>query len=160
MCSDRAEFSFLRKKTAFWCSFKRVTNWRLVCPIYLLSQSLHGIEKRASVRCSFVTGSLKAHFQPWCNARRDPISCNTKFPDYWKPSKIVFFKSHPEHIVNCFTVNTLAVRHLTVSLQYFGFCPEESEENFFKCHASYSVNKVGEEDNVRIFSLSRGAWGF
>ena len=72
---------------------------------------------------------LKTHFQPWCHARRDPISCNTKFPDHWKPSKIVFLKSHPGHIVNCFTVNTFAVRHFTVSLQYFEFCPEESEEN-------------------------------
>ena len=43
VCSDKAEFSFLQKKTAFWCSFKRVPNWRLVCPIYSLSQSLHGI---------------------------------------------------------------------------------------------------------------------
>ena len=25
---------------------------------------------------------LKAHFYPWCNARRDPISRNTKLPDY------------------------------------------------------------------------------
>ena len=30
VCSDKAEFSFLQKKTAFWCSFKRVPNWRLV----------------------------------------------------------------------------------------------------------------------------------
>ena len=74
---------------------------------------------------------LKAHFQPWCNALRDSISCNTKFPYYWKPSKIVFLKSHPGRIVNCFTVNTFAVRHFTVSLQYFEFCPEESEENYF-----------------------------
>ena len=28
---------------------------------------------------------LKAHFQPWCNARREPISYNMKFPDHWKP---------------------------------------------------------------------------
>ena len=75
--------------------------------------------------------TLKAYFQPWCNARRDPISCNTKFPDHWKPSKIVFLKSHPGHIVNCFTVNTFAVRHFTVSLQYFEFCPEKSEEKFY-----------------------------
>ena len=27
VCSDKAEFSFLQKKTAFWCSFKRVPNW-------------------------------------------------------------------------------------------------------------------------------------
>ena len=41
MCSVTAEFSFLQKKTAFWCSFKRVQNWRLVSPIYSGSQSLH-----------------------------------------------------------------------------------------------------------------------
>ena len=117
---------------------------------------------RGLVAACLSRGILKAHFQPWCNARRDPISCNTKFPDYWKPSKIVFLKSYPVHIVNCFTVNTFAVRHFTVSLQYFEFCPEESEENFL-CHAwisSYSVNRVGEKDNVQICSLSRGAWGF
>ena len=74
---------------------------------------------------------LKAHFHPWCNARLDPSSCNTKFLDYWKPSEIVFLKSHPEHIVNCFTVNTFAVRHFSVSLLYFEFCPEESEGKFF-----------------------------
>ena len=106
---------------------------------------------------------VTAHFQPWCNARRDPISCNTKFPNPRKRSKIVFLKSHPGHIVNCFTVNTFAVRHFTVPLQYFEFCPEESEEKFFKWHAwisLYSVNRVGEKDNVQMFSLSRSAWGF
>ena len=40
-------------------------------------------------------------------------------------------KSRPEHVVNCFTVNTFAVRHFTVSLLYFEFCPVESEEEFF-----------------------------
>ena len=44
------------------------------------------------------------------------------------------------------------------------FYSEESEENFFfKWHAwisTYSVNRIGETDNVRVFSLSRGAWGF
>ena len=40
-----------------------------------------------------------------------PISCNMKFPDYWKPSKLVFLKSHPGHIVKCFTINTFAVHH-------------------------------------------------
>ena len=50
--------------------------------------------------------------------------------DYWKPSEIVFLKSHPGHIVNCFTVNTFAFRHFTVSLQYFEFRPVEPEENF------------------------------
>ena len=54
-----------------------------------------------------------------------------EIPRSRKPSKIVFLKSHPGHINNCFTVNTFAVRHFTVSLQYFEFCPEESEENFF-----------------------------
>ena len=43
------------------------------------------------------------HFRSSCNARRDPISWNTKFPDHWKPSKIVFFKSHPGNIVHCIT---------------------------------------------------------
>ena len=69
-----------------------------------------------------------------CNqtkTKKDSISCNTKFPDHWKPSKIVFLKSHPGHIVNRFTVNTFAVRHFTVSFQYFEFCSEQSEENFF-----------------------------
>ena len=42
------------------------------------------------------------------------------------PFKIVFLKSHPAHIDNCMTA-----RHFTVSLQYFEFCPEESEENCF-----------------------------
>ena len=74
---------------------------------------------------------LKGPFHPQCNARRDPIFCNTKFPDYEKPSKIVFLKSHPGLIVNCFTVNTFSVRHFTVLFQYFEFCPVESEENFF-----------------------------
>ena len=63
------------------------------------------------------------------------------------------------NFANCFTVNTFAVRHFTVSLQYFEFCPEESEENFL-CHAwisSYSVNRVGEKDNVQIVSLSNSA---
>ena len=47
-----------KRKTTLWCSFNRVLNWRLVCPMYSLSQSLRGLEKMASVRCSFVTGSL------------------------------------------------------------------------------------------------------
>ena len=51
--SNKAEFSFLQKKTAFWCSFKHLPNWRLVCLMYLLSQSL-----QVMVRCSFVTGSF------------------------------------------------------------------------------------------------------
>ena len=58
VCCDKAEFSFLQKKTAFWCSFKCVPNWRLVCPIYSLSLSLHGIEYIVLVHFSFVTGSL------------------------------------------------------------------------------------------------------
>ena len=60
-----------------------------------------------------------------------PISCNMKFPDYWKPSKLVFLKSHPGHIVKCFTISTFAVHHFTVSLQYFEFCLVESEKMFF-----------------------------
>ena len=34
---------------------------------------------------------------------------------------------------------------------------------FFKCHvwiSSYSVNRVGEKDNLRVFSLSRSTWRF
>ena len=27
VCSDKAKFSFLQKKTAFWCSFKCIPNW-------------------------------------------------------------------------------------------------------------------------------------
>ena len=84
------------------------------------------------IRRYIYSAKLKAYFQPWCNARCDLISCNTKFPDHWKPSKIVFLRSHPGLIVNCFAVVTFAVRHFTVSLQHFEFCPEESEENFFQ----------------------------
>ena len=119
--------------------------------------SQSGLSRRRYIT---VLEALKAHFHPRCNARLDLISCNTKFPDNLKPSKIVFLKSHHGHIVNCFTVNIFTVRHFTISLQYFEFCREESEENFFKCHAwisSYSVNRVGEKDNVQIFSLSRSA---
>lgn len=45
-----------------------------------------------------------------------PMSCYTKFLDYWIPPKIIFPKSHPGHRVNCFTVNTYTVRHFTVFL--------------------------------------------
>ena len=137
---------------------RRRSNARKTTTMALNGKPLHITTVSCNSACEF-----KDHFQPWCKARRDPISLNTKFPDHWKPSKIVFLKSHPGHIVNCFTVNTFALRHFTVSLQYFEFCPEESEENFFKCHAwisSYSVNRVGGKDNVQIFSLSRCAWGF
>ena len=41
VCSDKAELSFFERETAFWCSFKRVPNWRLVCPMYSWLQSLH-----------------------------------------------------------------------------------------------------------------------
>ena len=85
------------------------------------------INWRGLVVACFSQGILKAHFEPWCNARRDPLSCNTKFPGNWKPSKIVFLKSYPGHIVNCFTVNEFAVRPFTVPLQYFELFPEESE---------------------------------
>ena len=34
-------------------------------------------------------------------------------------------------LVNCFTENTFSFRHFTVSLQYFEFCPVESEEKSF-----------------------------
>ena len=108
---------------------------------------------------------VKGYFQPWCNVCLDPISCNMKFPDYWKPSKLVFLKSHPGHIVKCFTINTFAVHHFTVSLQYFEFCLVESEENVFLSitHAWiswYSVNRGSKKDNFPIFLLSRSAWGF
>ena len=45
---------------------------------------------------------------------------------------VFFLKSHPGYIVDCFTVNTFAVRHFTVSLQCFEFCSVESEEKLFK----------------------------
>ena len=81
----------------------------------LLFCIIMGLRSASSAINQSLKKTLKAHFQPWCNARRDPISCNTKFPDHWKSSKIVFLKSHPGHIVNYFTVNTFAVRHFTVS---------------------------------------------
>ena len=62
-------------------------------------------------------------------ATQSPLT--PKFPDYWKPSKIVFLGSHPGHIVVCFTVNTFAIRHFTVSLEYLKFCPVESVEKYF-----------------------------
>ena len=31
-CSSKADFSLFECKTAFWCSFNRVPNWRLVWP--------------------------------------------------------------------------------------------------------------------------------
>ena len=43
-CSDKAKFSFLQRKSDFWCSFKCVPNWRLVCPIYTRSHSLQGLQ--------------------------------------------------------------------------------------------------------------------
>ena len=43
----------------------------------------------------------------------------------------VFLQSHAGLIVNFFKVNTFAIRHFTVSLLHFEFCPEESGENFF-----------------------------
>ena len=58
VCSNKAELSFSQKKTDFWCSFKHVPNWHLVCVIYSLSHSLQGIQWIASVHCSFVIGSL------------------------------------------------------------------------------------------------------
>ena len=85
-------------------------------------------------RCIGLALMLKPNFHPWCNARLDPISCNKKFPDYCKPSKVVCLKSHPGHIVNCFIVNEFAFRHFTVSWQYFEFFPVESEENFFNSY--------------------------
>ena len=64
MCTPiKLKFSFLQEKTAFWCSFKRVPNWRFVCPIYSLSQSLQGIEEIVSVHCSVVTESLGLYAQ-------------------------------------------------------------------------------------------------
>ena len=110
------------------------TSGLFICSLISCPFPWRGVNRRQVV--SFHHYDLKTHFHPWYNAPLDPISCNTKFPDYWKPSKIVFLKSHPGHIVNCFiVVNTFAARHFTVSLQYFEFCPVESEENFFKCHA-------------------------
>ena len=133
------------------------------CYVIALSKNTCGILLFVFFTCRY--DYLKAHFHPCCNARRELISCDSKFQDYWKPgSKIVFLKSYPVHIVNCFTVNTLTVHHFTVSLQYFEFLSSKvRREFFFKWHAwisTYSVNRIGETDNVRVFSLSRGAWGF
>ena len=88
---------------------------------------------------------------PWCNARRDPISCNKKFPDHRKPSKIVFLKSHPGHIVNCFTVNTFAVRHFTV----LKFVRNNPKKIFFKCHGWISLKFYAAWRHLRIVNKGR-----
>ena len=103
----------------------------LIIPPWLLLRKMIISQLELGLPVDGSYNASHAHFQPWCNARRDPISYHTKFPDHWKPSKIVFLRRHPGHIVNCFTVSTFAVPYFTVSLQYFEFCPEESEENFF-----------------------------
>ena len=100
------------------------------CYVIALSKNTCGILLFVFFTCRY--DYLKAHFHPWCNARREPISCDSKFQDYWKPgSKIVFLKSYPVHIVNCFMVNTLTVRHFTVSLQYFEFLSSKVRREFF-----------------------------
>ena len=43
-CFGKAELSFLQRNTAFRCSFKRVPNLRLVCPLCACSLSLQGME--------------------------------------------------------------------------------------------------------------------
>ena len=125
---------FLKEKSprnAFSCNLEKKSSWNYAYLIYY-NKKKWSSGRICLFHCCFrslflsYSYKLKAHFQPWCNSRRDPISCNTKFPDHWNPSKIVLLKSHPEHIVNSFTVNTFAVRYFTVSLQYFEFCLEES----------------------------------
>ena len=69
LCPDKAELSFFERETAFWCSFKRVPNWRLVCPMYSWLQSLHGMEYIASNFCSFGTGSL-GFAKIWFNVKK------------------------------------------------------------------------------------------
>ena len=74
---------------------------------------------------------LKAHFHPYATraATQFPVTRNSQIIENLLKSSVL--KSHPRHIVNCFTVNTFAIRHFTVSLQYFEIWLEESEENFF-----------------------------
>ena len=125
------KYNFKSPRNAFSCNLEKKSSCNDAYLIYYDKKEWYS-GRICLFHCCFrslflsYSYKLKAHFQPWCNSRRDPISCNTKFPDHWKPSKIVFLKSHPEHIVNSFTVNTFAVRYFTVSLQYFEFCLEES----------------------------------
>ena len=108
-----------------------------------------------------ILGVKRPIFSPDATHAATQSPLTPKFPDYWKPSKIVFLGSHPGHIVVCFTVNTFAIRHFTVSLEYLKFCPVESVEKYFLGSGTYTVySGVGEKDNVRIFSLSRSTWGF
>ena len=41
VCSVKAEFSFLQRKTAFWCSFKRVPNRLSVLSNELIKEEIH-----------------------------------------------------------------------------------------------------------------------
>ena len=107
---------------------------------------------------------LKAHFQPWCNACRDPISYNMKFPDHWKPFQNRLSQepswTYSQLFYGKYIRRSSFYTFLTVFLILSG---RIRRKFFFKCHAwisSYSVNRVGEKDNVQIFSLSRSAWGF
>ena len=55
----KPNYPFLKERIIAELSFfKRVPNWRLVCPMYSWLQSLHGMEYIASGFCSFGTGSL------------------------------------------------------------------------------------------------------
>ena len=47
-------------------------------------------------------------------------------------------------------MNTFAVRHFTVLLQYFEFCPVESEENFFKENYFGKLAKLMRENEEAI----------
>ena len=108
---------------------------------------------------------VKGYFQPWCSVCLDPISCNMKFPDYWKPSKLVFLKSHPGHIPQMFYNKYICCSSFYSFFTVFWIL---SGWIWRKCFLSithawiscYSVNRVGKKDNFPIFSLFRSAWGF
>ena len=57
-CSAKADFELSKIETAFWCSFKRVPNWRFVSPRYSFSQSPHGMEYTTFVFCLVATQFL------------------------------------------------------------------------------------------------------
>ena len=72
-----------------------------------------------------VQGFLKAHFQPWCNARLD-----RSLKTFWnrrsqEPSWTYSQLFYGKYIRRSFLF------HFKVSLQYFEFFPVESEEKFF-----------------------------
>ena len=58
-------------------------------------------------------------------------NCQSRSLDTCAESSTQWFAYIKSHVtlqkVNCFTVNTFAVRHFSVSLRYFEFCSVESE---------------------------------